>query len=110
MRMKKSLRLKTKPKKVSITLPEWEGEMLKAYAKAHRTTCPAAVHKMVRQTLRQYKSEMNAMAKAEPKNQLNIFDSIQVDIFNNTAKVESGESELSLPKQSGVSKKYFKNK
>jgi hypothetical protein len=82
----KSKRSKAKPKKVSITLPEWEGEMLKAYAKKNQTTCPAAVHKMVRQTLRQFKSEMKNLAKAEPKNQLNIFDSIQVDIFNNTSK------------------------
>ena len=80
---------KSKPKKVSITLPEWEGELLKAYAKVHQTTGPAAAHKMVRQALRQFKSDMNAMAKAEPENQLNIFDSIQVDIFNNTAKVKS---------------------
>ena len=85
--MIKGSRRKSKPRKVSITLPEWEGEMLKAYAKQHQTTCPAAVHKMVRQTLRQFKGEMNALAKAEPKNQLNIFDSIQVDIFNNTSKV-----------------------
>lgn len=79
--MKKGSRSKSKPRKVSITLPEWEGELLKFYAKEHRTTCPAAVHKMVRQTLRQFKSEMNAAAKAEPENQLNIFDSIQMDIF-----------------------------
>ena len=82
----KSPRLKTKKKTVSITLPEWEGEMLKAYAQEHQTTCPAAVHRMVRQMLRQYKTERNNLAKAEPKNQLNIFDSIQVDIFNNTSK------------------------
>ena len=60
--------------------------MLKVYAKRHQTTCPAAVHKMVRQTLRQFKSEMRDMAKAEPKNQLNIFDSIQIDIFNNESR------------------------
>ncbi len=84
--MKSPRSKKIKKKKVSITLPEWEGEMLKFYAKEHQTTCPAAVHKMVRQTLRQFRSERNALAKAEPKNQLNIFDSIQVDIFNNTSK------------------------
>ena len=93
----KGSRSKPKPKKVSITLPEWEGEMLKAYARAHRTTCPAAVHKMVRQALREYKSELSALPKAEPKNQLNLFDSIQVDIFNNTAKVVGEERELSQP-------------
>ena len=82
----KSYRPKNRHKKVSITLPEWEGEMLKAYAKQHGTTCPAAVHKMVRQSLREFKSEMNTMAKAGSKNQLNIFDSLQVDIFNQVSK------------------------
>ena len=82
----KGTRSKTKKKKVSITLPEWEGEMLKTYARVHQTTCPAAVHHMVRQTLRQFKNEQKTLAKAEPKNQLNIFDSIQVDIFNNTSR------------------------
>ena len=78
---------KPKKKKIIITLPEREGEMLKAYAKHNGTTCPAAVHRMVRQTLRQFKAEVAKQGKAEPQNQLNIFDSIQVDIFNNTSKV-----------------------
>lgn len=95
----KSSRSKAKPKKISITLPAWEGEMLKSYAKRHQTTCPAAAHKMIRQALRQFKSEMKDMAKAEPENQLNIFDSIQVDIFNNTAKVECNDGSLSQPKR-----------
>ena len=77
---------KAKKKKISITLPSWEGEMLKSYAKAHRTTCPAAAHKMVRQALRQYKEERGSLPEPEPKNQLNIFDSIQMDIFDNTSK------------------------
>ncbi|MBQ6069366.1 MAG: hypothetical protein IJK84_07685 [Bacteroidales bacterium] len=82
----KSIRSKAKKKKISITLPEWEGELLKAYAKVHATTCPAAAHKMVRAALRQFKAEHSSLAKTEPKNQLNIFDSIQVDIFNNTSR------------------------
>ena len=82
----KSSHSKAKKKRVIVTLPEREGEMLKAYAKKHRTTCPAAVHRMVKEALKQFKSEQNTLAKAEPKNQLNIFDSIQVDIFNNTSR------------------------
>ena len=85
MKAKPTVR-KPKKKKVIITLPEREGEMLKAYAKHNGTTCPAAVHRMVRQTLRQFKAEVAKQGKAEPKNQLNIFDSIQVDIFNNTSR------------------------
>ena len=86
MKAKTSVR-RPKKKKVSITLPEREGELLKSFAREHGTTCPAAVHSMVRQALRQYKSEVSARSKAEPENQLNIFDSIQMDIFNNTSKV-----------------------
>lgn len=85
MRTKTSAR-KPKKKKVVITLPEREGEMLKAYARLNGTTCPAAVHRMVRQALRQFKAE-SAQSKPEPQNQLNLFDTIQVDIFNNTSKV-----------------------
>ena len=73
-----------KAKKISITLPEREGEMLKLYAKENGTTKPAAVRRMVIAALRQYKS--NA-AKHQPKNQLELFDTIQVDIFNNTSKL-----------------------
>ena len=73
-----------KAKIISITLPEREGEMLKLYAKENGTTKPAAVRRMVIAALRQYKS--NA-AKHQPKNQLELFDTIQVDIFNNTSKL-----------------------
>ena len=72
-----------KTKKISITLPEREGEVLKVYAKELGITRPAAVKRIVRETLKQYKT---AAAKAEPKNQLGLFDSLQVDIFNNTSK------------------------
>ncbi len=72
-----------KTKKISITLPEREGEVLKVYAKELGITRPAAVKRIVRETLKQYKT---AVAKAEPKNQLGLFDSLQVDIFNNTSK------------------------
>ena len=72
-----------KNKKISITLPEREGEVLKVYAKELGITRPAAVKRIVRETLKQYKT---ALAKAEPKNQLGLFDSLQVDIFNNTSK------------------------
>lgn len=72
-----------KNKKISITLPEREGEVLKVYAKELGITRPAAVKRIVRETLKQYKT---ALAKAEPQNQLGLFDSLQVDIFNNTSK------------------------
>lgn len=82
----KKVSVKAKRKKISISLPAREGELLKAYAKQNGTTCSVAVHRMVRQTLRQFKSEMNAQCNAVPENQLSIFDSVQFDIFNNTSK------------------------
>ena len=73
-----------KAKKISITLSEREGEMLKRFAKEYGTTRPAAARRMVLDALRQYKV---SAAKAEPKNQLGLFDTLQVDIFNNAAKL-----------------------
>lgn len=76
----------TKVKRFSITLPEREGELLKQYAKEHGITRPMALRRLVRQSLRQYKIERANTLQSVPKNQLNLFDSIQVDIFDNTSK------------------------
>ena len=46
-------------------------------------SCPEAVRRMVREALKQYKS---VSSNAEPLNQLGLFDTVQVDIFNNTSK------------------------
>ncbi|GEM_PF-872079 len=78
---------KTKPKKakkISITLSEREGELLKSYARQFGITRPAAVKRIVHAALSQYKS---TVSKTEPKNQLGLFDTLQVDIFNNTSKI-----------------------
>ncbi len=72
-----------KAKKISITLPQREGEVLKLYAKEFHVSCPEAVRRMVREALKQYKS---VSSKSEPLNQLGLFDTVQVDIFNNTSK------------------------
>ena len=74
----------SKAKIISITLPEREGEMLKRFAQQNGTTRPAAVRRMVIDALKQYKV---AASKAEPQNQLGLFDTLQVDIFNNTSKL-----------------------
>ena len=57
--------------------------MLKLYAKEFHVSCPEAVRRIVREALKQYKS---VSSKAEPLNQLGLFDTVQVDIFNNTSK------------------------
>lgn len=82
MKKKKVGRLKSK--QISITLPEREGELLKRFAQQNGTTRPAAARRMVMDALRQYKI---TAAKAVSKNQLELFDSLQVDIFNNASKL-----------------------
>ena len=77
-----------KVKKFSIALPEREGELLNAYARDNGISRPEAIRRMVRQSLRQYKADMAATALGQPANQLNLFDSIQIDIFNNTSKAK----------------------
>lgn len=72
-----------KTKKISITLPEREGELLAQYAKELGTTRPAAAHRILREFLRQYKP---SVGDSQPQNQLGLFDTIQIDIFNNTSK------------------------
>ena len=72
-----------KAKRISISLSEREGELLARYAKEMGTTRPAAVRRFVRECLRQYRSQSK---NVEPKNQLGLFDSMQIDIFNITSK------------------------
>ena len=74
----------TKKKKITFTLPEREGEVLSLYAKENGISRPAAVRRMVRAALHQYYS---ALSHAEPRNQLGLFDVVQIDIFNSTSKV-----------------------
>ena len=74
--------VKPKRKKYSISLSEREGRMLQIYADSHSLTRPEALRHLVKSQLHQ----INVAAKsATPENQLGLFDSIQVDIFNNTA-------------------------
>lgn len=74
-----------KTKKFSFVLPAREDELLTLYAKEHSLTRPEAVRRILREFLRQYR---NALAKAEPENQLGLFDSLQIDIFNSTSKTQ----------------------
>ena len=76
----------TKRKKISFTLPEREGEILSLYAKENGISRPAAVRRMVRAALQQYSA---ALRHAEPRNQLGLFDVVQIDIFNSTSKIEN---------------------
>lgn len=83
--------MSTKPKmrrikKITITLSEKEGEWLSIYSQDLGISRPAVVRRLVREGLREYKSLRGG--RIEPENQLGLFDSIQVDIFNNTSKTD----------------------
>ncbi len=73
-----------KVKKISFTLPEREGEMLKSYAAELGISRQTAVKRMVREALKQYKA---SSLSSEPRNQLGLFDTLQIDIFNNASKI-----------------------
>ena len=81
--MKKSKRPKTK--KYTLTLSEPEMRRLTAYAEAGGMERPVALHHIVSQALRDYNV---SSATRHDKRQLGLFDSVQIDIFNNTQKVE----------------------
>lgn len=77
-----------KLKKYTLTLTEPEMRRLSRYADDCGIDRPTALHRIVSQTLRQV-----ALAPADHRdeNQLGLFDTLQIDIFNNTAVVNSKE-------------------
>lgn len=79
---------KNKTKKYILNLTEMEVRRLTAYANGNGLERPVALHRIVSQALRQY--ECTPSPKCD-KRQLGLFDSLQIDIFNNTTKVNSNE-------------------
>lgn len=75
---------KPKNKKYTLTLSEPEVRRLSAYATSHGIDRPTALHRIVSNTLRQFAT---APCNELDKRQLGLFDSVQIDIFNNTSKV-----------------------
>ena len=75
---------KPKPKKYTLTLSEPEVRRLTAYAAESGIERPVALHRIVSQALRAYEA---APPDRHDKRQLGLFDSVQIDIFNNTTKV-----------------------
>ena len=80
---------KPKTKKYTLTLSETELRRLSAYADAGGMERPAALHRIVAQALRECTA---APAARCDKRQLGLFDAVQIDIFNNTTKVNNNES------------------
>ena len=75
-----------KKKKYTISLSESEMHRLTVYAATCGIDRPTALSRLVRQSLRQVSSTANTLAD---ENQLRLFDTLQIDIFNQTTKVNN---------------------
>lgn len=80
---------KPKLKRYVVTLNECEMRRLSLYAAQSGVDRPTALGRIVRRGLR----DVVAGTRADDvdDNQLRLFDSVQIDIFNNTAKVNTKE-------------------
>ena len=82
--MKKKKNTK-KAKKITVTLSYTDYERISALSKTQRVSRPLLAKRLLR-------AQLSALAvsstKREAKNQLGLFDSMQLDIFNNTSKTE----------------------
>lgn len=77
-----------KPKKYTLTLSERESARLGAYADSCGISRPLALQRLMKQALRQV---ADIPASSKDANQLGLFDTLQIDIFNNTAVVYNKE-------------------
>lgn len=73
-------------KKYTVTLSECEMRRLTVYAATSGIDRPTALARLVRQSLRDVAAGISAESERD-LNQLGLFDSVQIDIFNNTTKV-----------------------
>lgn len=80
---------KPKAKRYTVALNECEMRRLTVYAAACGVDRPTALARLVRQSLREVAAGVKVPDTDE--NQLRLFDSVQIDIFNNTAKVNTKE-------------------
>lgn len=78
-----------KRKKYTVTLNECEMRRLTVYAAESGMDRPAALMKLLRQSLRQVSAARGVHVADE--NQLRLFDSVQIDIFNNAVKTKNDD-------------------
>lgn len=74
-----------KRKRLSFAISERELAVLKLYAEEQGISKPDAVRRILRIHLADYAKQL---AQAAPRNQLDLFDSVQTDIFDQIAKTE----------------------
>ena len=76
---------KPKLKKYTLTLSEREALRLAHYADIVGISRPQALQRLMKQALRE---AAELPSGKEDSNQLGLFDTLQIDIFNNTAVVK----------------------
>lgn len=76
-----------KKKRYVVALNECEYRRLAVYADTCGIDRPAALMRLVRQSLRKASGLDGSMPTDD--NQLRLFDSVQIDIFNNTTKANN---------------------
>jgi hypothetical protein len=84
--MKKTKSSKGRVRRYTVTLSECEVLRLTRFADSANIDRPTALHRLLSQSLREATAGLAADAKHD-ENQLGLFDSVQLDIFNNTHKV-----------------------
>ncbi len=77
---------KSRVRRYTVTLSECEVRRLTSYAERADIDRPTALHRLLSQSLREATSALANAAHKDEK-QLGLFDSVQIDIFNNTHKV-----------------------
>lgn len=82
------MKKKTHTKKYTLTLSEREAVRLGLYADRSGISRPQALQRLMKQALREL-GKMTDGGKDEK--QLGLFDTLQIDIFNNTAVVNNKE-------------------
>ena len=75
---------KPKLKRYTVALSELDMRRLTAYADSNGLDRPAALQRLLKQSLRESASVANTKVD---KKQLGLFDTLQIDIFNNTHKI-----------------------
>lgn len=73
-----------KPKKYTLTLSERESVRLGNYADSCGISRPAALQRLMKQAFKQL---VTVPDDGHDANQLGLFDTLQIDIFNNASKV-----------------------
>lgn len=79
-----------KPKKYTLTLTERESARLGAYADNSGISRPQALQRLMKQALRQV---ADVPTDRQDENQLGLFDSLQIDIFNNTQAIKHSSNQ-----------------